>query len=488
MAKIHVLLIEDDPDICELVTEMLQHAGQFRVDYTGRGEQALKIVESSPPDIVLMDIGLEGNIDGIEAAEAISARRDIPIIYLTGSGDQATIDRAKHTSPYGYLIKPIDATELRVAIEIALNKYRYEQELDAQRQLLATTLSSIYDGVITTDKNGIITYFNESAEHITGYASSEVLGRQIQSVLPAVSDQHRQSDGTNSRLTQNPREHSPESNITLTTRSRKEIPIELTVSPIITGNDKPTGNVFALRDITAKKEAARRMQAYQDKLRSLATALSILEETQRREFATELHERIGQKLAMGKMKLNTLLHLDSGRQQEEALEEICELIDQSIEGIRTITREMAPSALYDLGLDAALQWLLNKISAEYPLATHLNTQPGEVHLPKDIKITLFHAIRELVVNAARHAGASELNVSLGYEKDRIHVEVSDDGVGMNVDQVMAGIDTDENLGLFHVRERIEHLQGDFEIKSVPDQGTQVVLTVPLNKDNLDKLI
>ena len=124
-------------------------------------------------DLVLMDIVLEGDMDGVKAAEHIRNHFDIPVVYLTAYSDDTTLQRAKITEPYGYILKPFQERELYTTIEMALYKHKMERKLKENEQWLATTLKSIGDAVIATDTKGFVTFMNPVAEVLTGWKQEE---------------------------------------------------------------------------------------------------------------------------------------------------------------------------------------------------------------------------------------------------------------------------------------------------------------------------
>ena len=126
-----------------------------------------------------MDIRLRGEMDGIQAAEAIRTRFDIPVVYVTANADEPTLQRAKQTEPYGFIIKPFQERELHTTIQMALYKHKMERRLRERERWSATTLRSINDGVITTDRQGVVEYMNPAAEELTGWQQEEAVGRDV---------------------------------------------------------------------------------------------------------------------------------------------------------------------------------------------------------------------------------------------------------------------------------------------------------------------
>lgn len=184
MAKI--LVVEDERVAAQSIQAFLRSSGHTVVAYATSGSQALRLAATVQPDLVLMDIFLEGELDGIAAAQHIREQLGIPVVYLTAGTDSETWQRALATGPLGYLIKPFDQTGLSSVIAIALHRHQVEKNLLQAEQWLTTTLTSIGDGTITVDAEGRITFMNPVAQVLTGWSASEALGLSIEQVLHLV--------------------------------------------------------------------------------------------------------------------------------------------------------------------------------------------------------------------------------------------------------------------------------------------------------------
>ena len=145
--------------------------------------------EEKRPDLVLMDIVLQGEMDGIETASQIRSRFDIPVVYLTAYSDEKILGRAKITEPYGYIIKPFTERELNINIEIALYKHKAERELKERNQWLFAVINGIGDAVIATDPEGIIKLMNPIAEALTGWKQEDALGKSLKTVFNIISEE-----------------------------------------------------------------------------------------------------------------------------------------------------------------------------------------------------------------------------------------------------------------------------------------------------------
>ena len=140
-----VLIVEDNESIADTIKESLEYLGYEVSDSVTNGEDALKRIKADEPDMVLMDIEIPGELDGIQTAEELIAISNVPVVYLTGRSDNETLERAIKTAPYGYIIKPFKPDDLKIAIEIALNKH----ELDEGREKLLSRLQGVVSKIVS---------------------------------------------------------------------------------------------------------------------------------------------------------------------------------------------------------------------------------------------------------------------------------------------------------------------------------------------------
>jgi PAS domain S-box-containing protein/putative nucleotidyltransferase with HDIG domain len=255
MSKIRILVVEDEGLVGRDINHMLRGLGYEVIDVVSRGDEAIAIAESSRPDLVLMDIVLKGEIDGITAAEKIWEQCSVPIIYLTAYADEATLSRAKQTEPFGYILKPFDERELQTAIEMAFYKARMDAQLRQREEWLSTILKSIGDGVIATDFEGGIAFLNPLAERLTGWTQEDALHKRAEEVLDIVEDLsfHGAASGGIQESA-------------LKTRTGQVVPIEKTVSPLNHGKRESKGKVFVFRDISQRQKADAEIKGSRDRL------------------------------------------------------------------------------------------------------------------------------------------------------------------------------------------------------------------------------
>jgi PAS domain S-box-containing protein len=188
MIQAKILVVEDEVIVARTIASQLTQLGYAVVGTASSGAAAIDRANRTQPDLVLMDVMLKGEMDGITAASQICSQHDIPIVFLTAYADEDTLQRAKSTLPLGYIVKPFSPGELRVAVELALFKHQIDKELRINRAYLATLLHSMNDAVIATDEQGLVTFMNPAAEALTGWREAEACGKEVAEVMRLVDE------------------------------------------------------------------------------------------------------------------------------------------------------------------------------------------------------------------------------------------------------------------------------------------------------------
>ena len=170
------MIVEDEAIIAMELRETLEHLGYSVVGNELRGEDAILAAGKLRPDVVLMDIHLKGDMDGIEASDRIARRYDIPVIYTTAHSDRETLSRAIRTQPYGYIVKPFNEHDLYSNIEMAMHKHRVKSRLEGSPEMVDSAINMVAGAVVITDPKGCIERLNLEAERLTGYRLSDVEG------------------------------------------------------------------------------------------------------------------------------------------------------------------------------------------------------------------------------------------------------------------------------------------------------------------------
>jgi len=183
LKDINILVVEDECIIADDIKDSLEALGYAITAVVDSGEEAIKKAAETQPNLVLMDILLKGNMDGVQAAEQIWDRFNIPIVYLTVHSDVDTLKRAKVTSTFGYITKPFKQSELHATVELSIHRHQLERKLREREQWLDTILTSISDAVIATDDKTCIKLLNPAAEVLTGWKQSDACGKNSTEVF-----------------------------------------------------------------------------------------------------------------------------------------------------------------------------------------------------------------------------------------------------------------------------------------------------------------
>jgi len=236
------------------------------------------------------------------------------------------------------------------------------------------------------------------------------------------------------------------------------------------------------RDITQRQQAEEALQEYQQRLKALASQLTIKEEKERRRIAADLHDHVGQSLALARMQIASVRKLASDPRQTATLDDISDSMRQTVQEIRDLVYDLSPPQLNEIGLSAAIsEWLEEQVEKRYQIKTECVDNGPEVPMDKDVRAILFRSVRELVTNVIKHSRATQVKIKVNQDTDRAKVIVRDDGTGFDGGAISQSLKTEGGFGLFSIKERMADLGGSLEIVSEPGKGTEAILSVPLEK-------
>jgi PAS domain S-box-containing protein len=257
-------------------------------------------------------------------------------------------------------------------------------------------------------------------------------------------------------------------------------------SPIKTDTGEIIGVAVLAQDMTERKRSELELLDRQQRLSEVTVELSLAEERERRRIATELHDNIGQDLVLARINLGMLAKTALTGKEADILCKTREILGDMIQRVRFLTHMISPPILESGGLESALKWLGIQIESDSGLRVSFLDDMSDKPLTEEMRSVIYHAIRELLINASKHSKTDSAQVAVGRENDSIVIKVKDSGIGFDMDS------GEENLaregggfGLFNIRRRITHLGGAFEIESAPGTGTCVTLWMPLDKNNAE---
>ncbi|WP_211530186.1 response regulator [Methanocalculus chunghsingensis] len=328
MAATRVWIVEDEAIVAMDLKIRLQALGYDVLGISSYGEDAVEKVAQHKPDLVMMDIVLKGEMDGITAAGIIRQEMEIPVIYLTAYADEKTIGRAKVTEPFGYILKPFEERDVLTVIEIALYKASMEKKLRESERWISTMIRSMGEGIIATDTDAMIKFMNPVAVGLTGITDKDAIGKPSSKIFQIeIGDTGHHAPDPVLRALIDQKTIISEETMTLTSRDGKRRYVEYTAAPIRDDRGSLFGTVLIFRDITDRIHAEEELERHREHLEEL-----VAERTSELRKANE--------------KLEQMLHyIDMTEQrwvEETLLSEIADLditLLPAAEGVISIDRE-----------------------------------------------------------------------------------------------------------------------------------------------------
>jgi len=467
-------LLEREPDL-EVVAE------------AENGQTAVRLTRELSPEVAILDLSLP-DLQGVELVrQVLTAAPGVRVLAVSMHVDRRFAVNILKAGALGYLLKDCAFEELVQAIRAVvahknfisagLSGLVFQDYMEAIRES-ETRFRAIFEsatiGIALVDRDGRIIESNPALQGLLGY-SQEELRHQLFTSFTQPADESRCKE-LFQELVAGKRD-SMQMEKRYVRRDGQVAWGHLTVSPFRGAEDEHQFAIGMVEDVTSRKQAEAEIRTYQQQLRSMASELSLTEERERRRLATELHDHVGQILALAQIKLGALKESAGSTALAGPMDEIRRLIEQTIQYTRSLTFELSPPILYDLGFEAAVEWLAEMMQEQHGLRIEVQTDKGPKPLDDEIRVLLFQAVRELLVNVIKHAQATRVRVGIGREGTSLRIKVEDNGVGLPVslDAPLAG----RGFGLFSIRERLKYLGGHLEAESEPGQGTRVSLVVPL---------
>jgi PAS domain S-box-containing protein len=638
-----ILVVDDEISSLKLLTHLLTNAG-YQVRPAIKPQLAIESALAKTPSLILMDVRMP-EMDGFEVSRHLKQKaqtRDVPIIFVSAATDIEDKIQGFEAGGVDFISKPYQELEVLARVQTHLNLYcmqlkledivarrtqelmnanqalkaeiierqQFEGALKESRRFTDKLIESASVMIVGIDRQGNVTLLNPAGEMITGYASSELLGKNwFEIVVPeqrfplayqnfirllakgtpkeyqnpiltkhgeervitwscneigmggqiigmisfgvdvtervrmeeklrkgreylkrltdsmvdvifSVSWPERIIKWTNNAVAQ--LGYDPKECIGRTTdflyASKKEFMAtaeeidcaiakgkqvirsemhlkkkhgglfyaDVTIS-LFCVNDQLESITAVARNISERIEKEKRIQEYQTRLKSLATQLTIAEEKERRRIAVDLHDHVGQSLALARMQIASNLKRTTDSSQMHFLRELSASLEQTIQEARDLMYDLSPPQLNEIGLSAAIsEWLMEFIESRYHIKTECIVEGQEMPLDATVRAILFRNFRELVTNVVKHAQASHVCVRMKLSDSRVEIIIRDNGIGFDADEAAHSHKPLSSFGLFSVKERMVDLGGSMQIASSPGQGTEAILQVPITDQNFPK--
>ena len=349
---------------------------------------------------------------------------------------------------------------------------RVENAIKESESRLQSVLSSIDDWVYVFDREGkFVSCHPEPAKHIyepkgdfIGKKHSEVMPARVDKLFSAAFEQNMKGIVADYEFSRD--------------ANGKKKWINVKLSPMFI-DDEFNGSVAVIRDITQRKQVEQKLRESQKQLRALSVHLQYIREEERKDIAHRIHEELGQLLTAVKIDLSWLQKqvLHHNEIPDKKMAEILKLVDMSIQIVKSVSAELRPGLLYELGLLAAIEWQTEEFYKLTGIKCSVTSIPAKFAIEQELAITLFSVFQELLTNVFKHAEATKVDISLKKQGKKVTLIVNDNGKGITEEK----INEPHSLGLIGVRERVQYWGGTVTIIGIPAEGTHVTICIPLNK-------
>jgi PAS domain S-box-containing protein len=489
-----ILVVEDEIVVARTIANQLTQLGYTVVGIASSGTAAVEKANSTQPDLVLMDVVLKGEMDGISAARQIGEQHNVPIVFLTAYTDENTIQRAKDTLPLGYIVKPFSSGELRVSIELALFKHQVERELQANRAYLATLLNSMNDAVIATDGQRLITFMNPAAEALTGWREAEAFGRDVTEVLYLIDEvtdlpaEHPVAQALQTQQVSHVKEFTA-----LVKRNGDRIPIGDSASPLLYQQEAISGVVMVFWDMRIYRQSEL-LQKSLEREQELNQLKSQFISTVSHEFRTplavirtaaELIDLYGTTLFDARMKTYVQLIKSSVQHMNQLMGDVLLVGQIESEGLHFTP---APIDLQQLCQDLVSECSLNLSDAHEIVFTHPDNGP-ETRMDGHLLRLIFSNLLNNAIKYSPTGGRIHFSYTYVTEEKSVIFTVQDQGIGIpeaEQAQLFESFFRASNtqsiqgtgLGLAIVKRCVELHQGQIAVSSEMNLGTTFTVTLP----------
>jgi len=322
------------------------------------------------------------------------------------------------------------------------------------------------------DENGRCTMWNNECEKVFGWSAEEIFAHENPLALSYPDPEVRQQVIETIMVTPD--------NVFREWRPKRKDGSEVICE---WANFKlPDGRTISVgRDITERKKNETKLQEYQTRLKSLAVQLTLAEEQERRRIAADLHDNVGQSLALTRLQLAAARKcIPKDSQQDIRFDDMSKSLLKTIQDTRHLIFELSSPSLNELGLGAAIEeWMQEQIADKHDIKIELFDHTKKMTLDNDLRAILFRNVRELLINVIKHAKAKNVSVWLEQEAEQLNITVQDNGVGFDSRLAKPKSNSSQGYGLFSVHERMADLGGKLEIVSQPGAGSKFVLHLPI---------
>lgn len=478
-----ILIVEDESIVALDLRNRLEALGYEVVGSARSAARALELARGEMPDLVLMDINLQGEVDGIDVAETIQSQLSLPVVFLTAFSDSTSLERATEARAYGYLLKPFHERELTITIQMALYKHAMEGRLADQQDLFAATLRTVPEGVVTADGNGRVMLLNPAAEFLTGWSAEDAAGQPLADVV-ALGSLELEPELAEEAVTWRALRH----------RDGELRPVEVRTARLQQQKSDKATQVVLIRDVAAL--LAKQRQLVEARVASEAAARAKASFLARisHELKTPLNSIIGMAEVTesaerdGELKRNLRIIASAGRSLARMVESLLDFAQVDAAGLTPVWGAFDP---VDMSLREARRIARDAVLND--LAVSLRVEPDVPTAVRADRRRIEQVLDHLLSNAIKFTASGSVVLAVSHRAAERTMEwvVRDTGRGIPDDRVRSifesfsqaeSVETRSvggtGIGLAVVHRLVSALGGSVDVDSEPEVGTTVTVRLP----------
>lgn len=332
------------------------------------------------------------------------------------------------------------------------------------------------NAMVMVDREGRIVLVNPQTEKLFGYSREELFGKPIESLVPERFRTHHHGYRSAYFDDLEPRPMGIGRDLHGLRKDGSEFPVEVGLNPVRTSQE--TFVLAAIADITERKRAEQELRRSREELQHLSANIQDVREQEKTRIARELHDDLGQQLAVLKLEVHGIENRAEGLKRALGgadLRSIYAMIDQLVVSVRRIAVDLRPAILDDLGLVPAIEWFTGEFSARYGIRIIRHIEADKIDFNQESATAVFRIVQEAMTNVARHSGATKVTLKIERDETSCIVSIVDNGHGCSSDERPGR----NSFGLLGMRERAARLGGNLRIQTAPDEGFALFVSLPL---------
>jgi len=500
-----ILVIDDVESNLSLIESILNVSHpEYEILLAKSGPEGIELAQSQLPQVILLDIFMP-DMDGFETCKIIKsnlATDNIPVLMVSAGGYNYEIRvDGLHSGADAIISKPFKTQEFIALVNVMLRIKRAEDKLRKQNQELDTYIKKqiikfhhVEDRFLQIsgyaleffweiDTNGQITYISPVLEKIVGYKPEEIVDKMNIFTFSAFGGNHYSLKKIKNNLLL--ASFFRDERLIFRHQNGEKVWMSASGFPIRDNENKLICYRGVCQDISERvkvetdlQKSLVKIKEYQFKLKKLNSELSITEEKERRRIAEFLHDGLSQILSLVHIKLTSLLNSEQLPKTDITIRESVQLIHNAISETRSLTYDLSPPILFELGLIPAIKWKLEQTENKYNIATSIKCSDETLEINTDIRVMLYRIVSELITNVIKHANADLIRIEIYKDQCYLYISVIDNGQGFNC-SVRTKTVEDSGFGLFSIRERLDSIRGFLIYESDNRIGTNAIVQIPI---------